>query len=134
MKNTMKSLTAGAIAIALLAPAAFAEPGDGDKKGKGRPGGDRPHGDRPSREEIMKKFDKDKDGKLSEDERVTMIRARMEKSEKFKEMFTKRADKNTDGELTDDEIKAARTSFGDRRTRGPGGKKPAGDDAAKTDA
>ena len=87
----------------------------------------------------MKKFDEDKDGKLSETEKVKMVRARMAKSEKFKEMFTKRADKNTDGELTDDEIIAAMKNrpkrgdgkSGDRKRPGgkkPGGKKPAGDD------
>ena len=47
MKTTLKKLTAGAIALAMLAPAAFAEPGDDGKgKQKGKPGAERPGGQR----------------------------------------------------------------------------------------
>ena len=48
MKMTLKKLTAGAIALAMLAPTALAEPGDGGKgKQKGKPGAERPGGKRP---------------------------------------------------------------------------------------
>ena len=83
MKTTLKKLTAGAIALAMLAPAALAEPGDGGKgkqKGKPgaeRPGGKRPGGNRPDRKAILEKFDADKDGKLSAGERVSMIKDRL---------------------------------------------------------
>ncbi len=118
MKSNILKLSAGAIAAALLAPAAMAEPGDGKKPGK-RPGKDRP--DRPSREEILAKFDANNDGKLDVDERVEMIKARLEKSERFREHFTRRADTDGDGTLSDAEIRAAAEKFGERRGRRPGG-------------
>jgi hypothetical protein len=142
MKTTLKKLTAGAIALAMLAPAAFAEPGDGGKgKQKGKPGaerrggprGERPGGaggKRPDRKSILEKFDADKDGKLSADERVSMIKDRLASSERFAAMFNKRADADKDGKVSDEELKAAIAKMGQGRRGGkPGGesRKPGGD-------
>ncbi len=142
MKMTLKKLTAGAIALAMLAPTALAEPGDGGKgKQKGKPGAERPGGkrpggpggpggNRPDRKAIMEKFDADKDGKLSVDERVSMIKDRLANSERFAEMFNKRADSDQDGKVSDAEIKAAAAKMGQRRPGArPGGegKKPGTD-------
>ena len=139
MKTTLKKLTAGAIALAMLAPAAFAEPADGGKgKQKGKPGAERPGGPdgkrpggpggkRPDRKAILEKFDADKDGKLSADERVSMIKDRLANSERFAAMFNKRADADKDGKVSDEELKAAVAKMGQRRPGGkPGGegKKP----------
>ncbi len=142
MKTTLKKLTAGAIALAMLAPAAIAEPGDGGKgKQKGKPGAERPGGkrpggpggNRPDRKAILEKFDADKDGKLSADERVSMIKDRLANNERFAEMFNKRADSDKDGKVSDAEFKAAVAKMGQR---GPGarpsgkpgaGKKPGAD-------
>lgn len=145
MKTTLKKLTAGAIALAMLAPAAFAEPGDGGKgKQKGKPGAERPGGPagkRPDRKAILEKFDANKDGKLSADERVSMIKDRLANSERFAAMFNKRADSDKDGKVSDAELKAAIAKMGQRRPGGdgkkpgakpdgagkkPGGKKPSG--------
>ena len=141
MKTTLKKLTAGAIALAMLAPAALAEPGDGGKgKQKGKPGAERPGGQRgerpggaggqrPDRKAILGKFDADKDGKLSADERVAMIKDRLASSERFAAMFNKRADADKDGKVSDEELKAAIAKMGQGRPGGrPGGdgKKPGG--------
>ncbi len=133
MKRTLKKLTTGAIALAMLAPAAFAEPGDGGKgKQKGKPGAERPGGPggkRPDRKAILEKFDADKDGKLSADERVSMIKDRLANSERFAAMFNKRADSDKDGKVSDEELKAAIAKMGQGRPGGrPGGdgKKPGG--------
>jgi hypothetical protein len=142
MKTTLKKLTAGAIALAMLAPAAFAEPGDGGKgKPKGKPGAERPDGPRgerpggaggkrPDRKAILEKFDADKDGKLSAGERVSMIKDRIANSERFAAMFNKRADADKDGKVSDEELKAAIAKMGQGRPGGrPGGegRKPGGD-------
>ncbi|MCP4848975.1 MAG: hypothetical protein GY899_13625 [Verrucomicrobiaceae bacterium] len=138
MKTTLKKLTAGAIALAMLAPAALAEPGDGGKgKQKGKPGAERPGGkrpggpggQRPDRKSILEKFDADKDGKLSADERVSMIKDRLANNERFAAMFNKRADSDKDGKVSDEELKAAIAKMGQGRPGGrPGGdgKKPGG--------
>ena len=127
MKTTLKNLTAGAFALAVCVPFATAEPGEGEKKG---PKGDRPargergggpRGERPDFKAMLEKYDEDKDGKLSVDERETLIKARLKENERFAEMFTKRADENGDGELSDAEIKTAVEKMGQRRQRGPRG-------------
>lgn len=111
-----------------------------EKKGKGdKPG-------RPSREEMMKKFDKDGDGKLSDEEKAEIRKAMANRTppahilEKFdkdgdgklsdeekagmrKEMMAK-FDKDGDGKLSPEERKAAMEA----RSKGAGGKgqKPGG--------
>ncbi len=79
--------------------------------GKGRPGG--PDGQRPSAEEIMKRFDKNDDGKLVADEVPEQVWARMSA-----------ADENKDGAITKAELEAR--GGGGRDGRGPGGRGPGG--------
>lgn len=60
---------------------------------------------------ILEKFDKDGDGKLSEDEKKAMREAIAKRREKFKTIFEQlrqKYDSNGDGELSDDEKKAMR--------------------------
>ena len=95
---------------------------EGGKKG-GPPEG------RPSREEVMKKFDKDGDGKLSESERAELRKTMEARRKEFMAKF----DKDGDGKLNEEERKAAmaaRPKPGEGRPegkpRGPGGKKGKG--------
>jgi Ca2+-binding EF-hand superfamily protein len=74
---------------ALLGATALAGAQDGPKK-EGRP-------DRPVPKEILEKFDADKDGKLSKEEREAARAAR-----------EKEFDKDGDGKLSDEEKKAMR--------------------------
>ena len=69
--------------------------------------------------EMLKKFDKDGDGKLSDDEKATM---KAEREAKHAALLAKYdADKN--GKLSPDEIKAARDAGEEiPMHRGPGGK------------
>jgi len=70
----------------------------------------RPEGKDANRAAVMEKFDTDKDGKLSEDERKAMQEARRAKVDEFrKEMITK-YDKDGDGELNEEERTTARTA------------------------
>ncbi len=87
--------------------------GKGDAR-KGRQGGGRRGGkdqagrrERMSRKQALAKFDTDKDGKLSKDERAKMMAA-MKKHRQ--EMLKKRFDKDGDGKLNADE-KAAMDKF-----------------------
>jgi hypothetical protein len=93
------------IASALIAVASAQAPEGPKPERKGPPGGP------PA--EIIAKFDKDGDGKLSEDERKAMM------EERKKEMIAK-FDKDGDGELNEEEKKAAREAMGGR-PGGPGG-------------
>ena len=61
--------------------------------------GDRPG--RPSREEVMKKFDKDGDGKLSDDEKAEIHEAMA--NCKPPAHILEKFDKNGDGKLCDEE-------------------------------
>ena len=70
---------------------------------------------RPSREEIIKKFDKDGDGKLSDEEKAE---ARKAMEARRKEMIGK-FDKDGDGKLNEEERKAAMAA---RPRPGEGGK------------
>ncbi len=84
--------------------------------GKGRPGG--PDGQRPSAEEIMKRFDKNDDGKLVADEVPEQVWARMSA-----------ADENKDGAITKAELEARGGGGRDGRGRdgrGRGGRGPGG--------
>lgn len=126
--------TLAAFAVTLgLATHAFAAPGDGEKK-PGGPGG-------PGREAMIKKFDKNGDGKLDQDEMKAAREAMGDRKpgagapggkpgeggrpspEQMKELM-KKFDKNGDGKLDDGEKAAARESF--MKMRGgagaPGGK------------
>ena len=66
------------------------------------PAGDRP--DRPSKEEMLAKFDKDADGKLSDQERVPMLKERIAKDPKFATKLKEKFDADKDGELSDAEL------------------------------
>lgn len=126
--------TLAAFAVTLgLATHAFAAPGDGEKK-PGGPGG-------PGREAMIKKFDKNGDGKLDQDEMKAAREAMGDRKpggsgapgggkpgeggrpspEQMKEIM-KKFDKNGDGKLDDAEKAAARESFA--KMRGGAGGKP----------
>ena len=84
-------ITIAAVTVALAtAVFAFGEP----PKGKGERGGNR-----PVPQEMLKKFDKDGDGKLNEDERKAAGQAR-------KAEMLKRFDKDGDGKLSEEEREA----------------------------
>ena len=97
--------------VALVAGGAWAEEG---KKSKGRGGLDG-QGRRKGRHGMHKRFDKDGDGKLSEDERA----AAKEAWEARKAQAIKAFDKDGDGELNEEERKAAhearKAKFAERR-------------------
>lgn len=103
----MKAVFNIVIASALLA-AAYAQAPEGEAK-KRPPHDERPPHDGPSREEIIKKFDKDGDGKLNDEEeaaaRAAMQAKRAGMEGKYKEMLAK-FDKDGDGKLSEDERKA----------------------------
>ena len=108
---TAKSLLLTAFAAFASVTSAFAEEGDEkkkcDKKGKGISA--------EKKAELLKKFDKDGDGKLSEEEREAAKAAR-------KAMILEKFDKDGDGELNEEERKAARAEMGPKRGKGPKGK------------
>lgn len=88
---------------------------EGRRRGPGGPGGG-PGGF--NREELIKQFDKDGDGKLSEEEQKA---ARAQLEERRKETL-KKFDKDGDGKLNDEERAAMRESL---RANRPEGKKKA---------
>ena len=99
------------ISVLSLVTGIIAKPEKGGKKpgsGEGR----------PSREEVMKKFDKDGDGKLNEDERAEARKAMEARRAEMIEKF----DKDGDGKLNEEERKAAMAS----RTKPGGEGKPEG--------
>jgi hypothetical protein len=114
MKNrsvTLSLLTATLFAIPALAadtpPAAPPPPPPAPGMG--------PHG--PGREEMMKRFDADKDGQLSDAERAAA-------REEFRAGMKKKFDRNNDGQIDDSERAAARKAMRDkwapRHAKGPG--------------
>ena len=73
---------------------------------------------RPSREEIMKKFDKDGDGKLNDEEKAELRKRMAERSggrSKLPPFLMKKFDKDGDGKLSEEERAEARKSMEDRR-------------------
>ena len=135
------------VSMILLTIGLVAKP---EKKGKG----DRPS--RPSKEEIIKKFDKDGDGKLSEEEKAEIRKSMANRKppahiiEKFdkdgdgklsdeeraeirKEMMAK-FDKDGDGKLSPDERKAAmeaRSKLSQGKGKGAGKGKGKGEGKGK---
>jgi Ca2+-binding EF-hand superfamily protein len=67
-------------------------------------------GSSQNREEFVKKYDKDGDGKLSDQERRDAFTAMRAESEKRRAEYIKKYDKDGDGELDEDERRAARTA------------------------
>ena len=96
------------------------------KKPDRRPGPDGGPPDRPSREELLKKFDKDGDGKLGKEEQAA-LRAEFAKNRgqggrppkggdrKPPAQLLEKFDKDGDGELSEEERGAMREEFAKRR-------------------
>ena len=79
---------------------------------KGKKGG--PDG-RPSREQMLKKFDKDGDGKLSEDEKGELRKVMASRGRKLPPHLMEKFDKDGDGKLNEDERAEARKAMEARR-------------------
>jgi len=113
--NTMKTtrlLLTGIVATLACSMTAYAEgdgPSNGDKKGKGK------KGNREVPEHVIKKFDKDGDGKLNEEERKAAREARTKMQKEGKAKMLKRFDKDGDGKLSDEERKTARETMQKQR-------------------
>lgn len=89
--------------LAIIASGAIAQDAPrGQGRGGNNPGG---RGGAPTAE-MIKEFDKDGDGKLSEDERTAMRTAFRERAEKARAEREKEFDKDGDGKLNDEERKA----------------------------
>lgn len=129
----------------LLAATAWAEEEKepAGKRPEGRPGARRPGGPggEAFREAMLKRFDKDGDGKLSDEEKATAMKERGAGRPEgkggrgpagrgpggpggFAELM-KKFDKDGDGKLSDDEKAAAREAM-PKRGR-PGGRRPGGE-------
>ena len=98
------------ISVLSLASAIIAKPEKVRKKtgpGEGR----------PSREEVMKKFDKDGDGKLNEEEKAELRKQMAERGagRKVPPFIMEKFDKDGDGKLCDDERAEARKAMEARR-------------------
>ncbi len=87
---------------------------EGAKAGNRR----RPHSERP---EMINKFDTDKDGQLSEEERDALhdkVKAQREtRRENFKKEFMERFDTNKDAALSKEELEAAKAARGEGRRK-----------------
>lgn len=106
MKTTRLLLT-GIVATLACSMTTYAQgdgPGKGDKKGAHRGGG-------PGHAEMIKKFDKDGDGKLSEDERKEMKAAMQKHRAATKAKMLERFDADNDGKLSEEERKTARETL-----------------------
>ena len=67
--------------------------------------------DRPVAQEMLKKFDKDGDGKLSDEERKAMRQEMKAVNEKREAEMLKKFDTDGDGKLSDEEKKARREAM-----------------------
>lgn len=65
--------------------------------------------------EVLKKYDKDGDGKLSDEERKTFQADRKAEQEKREAEILKKFDKDGDGKLSEEENKAVRADFQAKR-------------------
>lgn len=107
MKTTRLLLT-GIVATLACSMTVHAEgdgPDNGGKKGK------KGKGQREMPEHVIKKFDKDGDGKLNEEERQAAREARKEMQKAGRAKMLKRFDKDGDGKLSDEERKTARETM-----------------------
>ena len=105
MKRILTFLSVLGLSIGL-----YAKPEKGGKKpgsGEGR----------PSREEVMKKFDKDGDGKLSKEEKAELRKQMAERGagRKIPPFIMQKFDKDGDGKLSQDERADARKAMEARR-------------------
>tara|TARA_B100000035_G_scaffold192911_1_gene164633 strand:+ start:500 stop:964 length:465 start_codon:yes stop_codon:yes gene_type:complete len=98
------------ISFLSIATAMIAEP---EKKGKKIGSGE----GRPPREEVMKKFDKDGDGKLNEEEKAELRKKMAERGagRKVPPFILEKFDKDGDGKLSEDERAEARKAMEARR-------------------
>lgn len=113
------ALIATALSLTLFAGNARAEDliGVPDVGPAGQAGAAKPDGEGQAAEkhhkEMLKKFDKDGDGKLNEEEKAALHTAMQERAAKMKtenpELF-KKLDKDGDGKLTPEEMRAGRGS------------------------
>ena len=71
--------------------------------------------DRPIAQEMLKKFDKDGDGKLSDEERKAMREDMRAVHEKREAEMLKKFDTDGDGKLSDEEKKARRETMAAKR-------------------
>jgi hypothetical protein len=94
-------LTSVVVAIATCAIVSAAPP-KGDEKGKGPRGGGR-----PIPKEMLEKFDKDKDGKISAEERKAAMEEGKAAMEARRAEIMAKFDKDGDGKLNEEERKAA---------------------------
>ena len=97
-------------AIAVLAGLAVASGTPEEGKGK-------KHRDHPAIKQLIEKFDKDGDGKISAEERKAAGEAR-------KAEFLKKFDKDGDGKIGPEERKAIAEEFKGRRGHRPEGRRP----------
>jgi Ca2+-binding EF-hand superfamily protein len=105
------------LATVMLACGLSAKPERPEREG-GKKGG--PPEGRPSREEVMKKFDKDGDGKLSEDEKAELRKAMANRGDRPggrrpPPELMKKFDKDGDGKLSEDEKAELRKAMEARR-------------------
>lgn len=91
-------LGAGAVAMAQDAPAPGGDKGPRPERGA----------QRPLPPELLKKYDKDGDGKLSDDERKAMQEDMKAKREAHEKALLEKYDADKDGKLSDEERKTAR--------------------------
>jgi len=117
----MKVLTYAGLIMCVLGTVSMvqAKPGgDGEGRPERKGPGPEARGERPGREEMLKKYDADKDGKLSESELEQMKKDREGKRGKGRpgrEEMLKRFDKDGDGELSDTERAEMRKAMSERR-------------------
>ena len=98
------------ISVLSLATGMIAKPEKGGKKpgsGEGR----------PSRQEVMKKFDKDGDGKLNEEEKAELRKKMAERGagRRIPPLVLEKFDMDGDGKLNEDERATARKAMEARR-------------------
>lgn len=89
--------------------------GGGEEMRGGR-GGPEGRGERPSREEMIKKFDKDGDGELNEEERAEARKYMQKHGRKGRgKQMMEKYDTDGDGQLSEEERAAARADMEKRR-------------------
>lgn len=102
--KTKLMMTMGALLGTMLMAGAQ---GAGEKpKGEGKPPGGRPQGPLP---QMLEKFDTDKDGKLSKEEREAMKAERQKAGEGQRKEMLDKLDTNKDGKISPEEREAFKT-------------------------
>jgi hypothetical protein len=110
MMNMTKILLTGIAAALAFSMTANAEDDADGKQGKGK--GKR-HGGPPK--ELVKKFDKDGDGKLDKEERAALKTATKKHRAATEAKMLERFDADKDGKLSDEEKKTARATMAKER-------------------